>query len=161
MTINDILHISRQTSFTERNKGARFERLMASWLKTDPRFSNLIEQVWLWETFPGRKDFGGKDIGIDLVAKTDMGEYWAIQCKCYDENAYIDKNAIDSFLAASGKSFVNEIGQKKNFDVRYWISTSNNWSVTADEEIRDQFIPFKRITLSDLQASPVDWQKNI
>lgn len=159
MTINDILHIFRQTSFTERNKGARFERLMASWLKTDPRFSNLIEQVWLWEAFPGRKDFGGKDIGIDLVAKTDMGEYWAIQCKCYDENAYIDKNAIDSFLAASGKSFVNEIGQKKNFDVRYWISTSNNWSVTADEEIRDQFIPFKRITLSDLQASPVDWQK--
>lgn len=159
MTINDILHIFRQTSFTERNKGDRFERLMASWLKTDPRFSNLIEQVWLWETFPGRKDFGGKDIGIDLVAKTDMGEYWAIQCKCYDENAYIDKNAIDSFLAASGKSFVNEIGQKKNFDVRYWISTSNNWSVTADEEIRDQFIPFKRITLSDLQASPVDWQK--
>ena len=159
MSFNEVLSDFRKTSFTERNKGTRFERLIKAWFKTDPRFTEKLEAVWMWEEFPGRKDFGGKDIGIDLVAKTDMGDYWAIQCKCYDENAYIDKGEIDSFIAASGKSFVNGLGQTKTFAARYWVSTSNNWSATADEEIQNQIIPFKRITLADLQSSPVDWQK--
>ncbi len=160
MTFNEVLANFRQTSFTERNKGTRFERLIAAWFRTDPRFSEKLENVWMWEDFPGRKDFGGKDIGIDLVAKTDMGDYWAVQCKCYDEDAYIDKSQIDSFIAASGKTFLNEItGASTKFAARYWVSTSNNWSTTADEEIQNQDIPFKRITLSDLQDSPADWQK--
>ena len=90
MNFKDILHKFRTESFTEREKGTKFERLMRSWLLTDPRY-NELEKVWLWEDFPGRKDFGGTDTGIDLVAKTEMGDYWAIQCKCYAEDAVIDK----------------------------------------------------------------------
>lgn len=81
---------------------------MRSWLLTDPRY-NELEKVWLWEEFPGRKDFGGTDTGIDLVAKTEMGDYWAIQCKCYAEDAVIDKPAVDSFLATSSRTFTNEV----------------------------------------------------
>ena len=66
---------------------------MKLWFLTDPRYSNL-EKVWLWEEFPCRKDFGGKDLGIDLVARTEYGDYWAIQCKCYAEDAVIDKAII-------------------------------------------------------------------
>ena len=76
MNFKDILHKFRTESFTEREKGTKFERLMRSWLLTDPRY-NELEKVWLWEDFPGRKDFGGTDTGIDLVAKTEMGDYWA------------------------------------------------------------------------------------
>ena len=83
MNFKDILHKFRTESFTEKEKGTKFERLMRSWLLTDPRY-NELEKVWLWEDFPGRKDFGGTDTGIDLVAKTEMGDYWAIQCKCYE-----------------------------------------------------------------------------
>ena len=86
MNFKDILHKFRTESFTEKEKGTKFERLMRSWLLTDPRY-NELEKVWLWEDFPGRKDFGGTDTGIDLVAKTEMGGYWAIQCKCYAEDA--------------------------------------------------------------------------
>jgi predicted helicase len=160
MIFTKVLVNIRQTSFTERNKGTRFEGLIAAWFNTDPRFYGKLEHVWMWEDFPARKDFGGKDIGIDLVAKTDMGEYWAIQCKCYDENAFIDKKEIDSFIAASSKTFLNEVtGAATQFSAQYWVSTSNNWSATADEEIWNMDIPFKRITFSDLQSSPVDWQK--
>ena len=67
MNFKDILHKFRTESFTEREKGTKFERLMRSWLLTDPRY-NELEKVWLWEEFPGRKDFGGTDTGIDLVA---------------------------------------------------------------------------------------------
>lgn len=95
MTFNDILHKFRSESFTQKDKGTQFERLMRSWLLSDPRYSNLTK-VWLWDDFPSRADLGGKDTGIDLVARTEEGDYWAIQCKCYKEDSVIDKPAVDS-----------------------------------------------------------------
>ena len=110
---------------------------MRSWLLTDPRY-NALEKVWLWEDFPGRKDFGGTDTGIDLVAKTEMGDYWAIQCKCYAEDAVIDKPAVDSFLATSSRTFTNEVTfQTTRFAKRIWISTTNHWGSNAEEAIQD------------------------
>lgn len=159
MTFKDILRKFRTESFTEKEKGTKFERLMRSWLLTDPRY-NELEQVWLWEDFPGRKDFGGTDTGIDLVAKTDMGDYWAIQCKCYAENSIIDKPAVDSFLATSSRRFTNEITlQTAKFSNRVWISTTSHWGSNAEETIKNQEPPVTRIGLADLNASPVDWQK--
>ena len=159
MNFKDILHKFRTESFTEKEKGTKFERLMRSWLLTDPRY-NELEKVWLWEDFPGRKDFGGTDTGIDLVAKTEMGEYWAIQCKCYAEDAVIDKPAVDSFLATSSRTFTNEVTfQTTRFAKRIWISTTNHWGSNAEEAIRHQDPPFSRVGLIDLNSSCVDWQK--
>lgn len=159
MNFKDILHKFRTESFTEREKGTKFERLMRSWLLTDPRY-NELEKVWLWEDFPGRKDFGGTDTGIDLVAKTEMGDYWAIQCKCYAEDAVIDKPAVDSFLATSSRTFTNEVTyQTTRFAKRIWISTTNHWGSNAEEAIWHQDPPFSRVGLIDLNSSCVDWQK--
>ena len=159
MNFKDILHKFRTESFTEKEKGTKFERLMCSWLLTDPRY-NELEKVWLWEEFPGRKDFGGTDTGIDLVAKTEMGDYWAIQCKCYAEDAAIDKPAVDSFLATSSRTFINEVTfQTTRFSNRVWISTTNHWGSNAEEAIRNQEPPVTRVGMADLESSPVDWQK--
>lgn len=159
MNFKEILHKFRTESFTEKEKGTRFERLMRSWLLTDPRY-NELEKVWLWEEFPGRKDFGGTDTGIDLVAKTEMGDYWAIQCKCYAEDATIDKPAVDSFLATSSRKFTNEVTfQTTRFSNRVWISTTNHWGSNAEEAIRNQEPPVTRVGMADLNSSPVDWQK--
>lgn len=159
MNFKEILHKFRTESFTEKEKGTKFERLMRSWLLTDPRY-NELEKVWLWEEFPGRKDFGGTDIGIDLVAKTEMGDYWAIQCKCYAEDATIDKPAVDSFLATSSRTFTNEVTfQTTRFSNRVWISTTSHWGCNAEEAIRNQEPPVTRVGMADLNSSPVDWQK--
>lgn len=159
MSFKDILNKFRLTSFTEKEKGTRFERLMKRWLLSDPRF-NTLKYVWMWDEFPGRKDFGGSDTGIDLVAKTEDGDYWAIQCKCYQESATIDKPAVDSFIATSGKSFVDsETLQTVAFSHRLWISTTNKWGVHAEETIHNQTPPVNRIGLKDLEDSPVDWKK--
>ena len=159
MNFKEILHKFRTESFTEKEKGTKFERLMRSWLLTDPRY-NELEKVWLWEEFPGRKDFGGTDTGIDLVAKTEMGDYWAIQCKCYAEDTTIDKPAVDSFLATSSRTFTNEVTfQTTRFSNRVWISTTGHWGSNAEEAIRNQEPPVTRIGLADLNSSPVDWQK--
>lgn len=158
MTFNEILHKFRSESFTEHDKGTQFERLMRLWLLSDPRYSNLTD-VWLWEDFPSRGDLGGRDTGIDLVARADNGEYWAIQCKCYKEDAVIDKPAVDSFLATSSRQFLDvDTLQTTTFAHRLWISTTNRWGNNAEEAIKNQNPPLNRVGLVDLQTSPVDWK---
>ncbi len=159
-TINDILQEIRLKSMTERDKGTEFERLMKLWFMTDPRYNDL-EKVWLWEEFPCRKDFGGKDLGIDLVARTEYGDYWAIQCKCYAEDAQIDKGAVDSFLANSSRTFTDpETFQTKEFNNLVWVQTTRKrWGINAETAIQGLSKPFNRISLYDLEISPVDWDK--
>ena len=41
MNFKDILHKFRTESFTEKEKGTKFERLMRSWLLTDPRYNEF------------------------------------------------------------------------------------------------------------------------
>lgn len=153
-----ILNKFRAESLSERDKGYRFERLMQAYLKTSALYANLFEEVWLWTEFPFHDQFGGKDTGIDLVAKTYEGEYWAVQCKCYADGSYIDKPAVDSFLSTSGKSF--EVDDKAVFfGQRLWISTTNNWNSTAELTIQNQKPPVTRLNLIDLEADEVDWDK--
>ena len=155
-----ILNKFRKESFSEREKGYKFEKLIKAWFKTDSRYSNKLSEVWLWEEFPAKKDFGGKDLGIDLVAKTDIGDYWAIQCKCYDEKAVINKEDVDSFLATSSRTFVDPYTfQTTVFRERIWVSTTNHWGANAEESIQNQNPKVTRIGLVELETSPVDWEK--
>lgn len=159
MTFNEILTEFRQ-SVTQKEKGTKFERLMRSWLLTDPRF-NQLQTVWMWEDFPAKNEismFG--DVGIDLVARTELGEYWAIQCKCYKEDALISKGDVDTFLSTSSKTFICPFTKAKmGFSNRLWISTTNNWGKNAEDAIANQAIPVSRINLYDLEISPVDWNE--
>lgn len=160
LTIDEILADIRSNTQSEKQKGTEFERLMKRWFQTEPLYNNL-EKVWLWEEFPERKDFGGKDLGIDLVARTELGDYWAIQCKCYAENANIDKSAVDSFLANASRTFTEiESGEQTEFSNLIWVSTTRKkWGVNAEEAIHNLSKPFTRISLDTLEESTVDWGK--
>lgn len=149
----------RKLSFDEREKGAKFERLIQRWFKTDPRYSSLRE-VWLWEEFPGRKDFGGSDLGIDLVAKTDQGDFWAIQCKCYDENTVIQKHHIESTISNAYRTFIDgDTLQTKEFSNIIFVDTTRRrWGKNAEETTKGQRIPITRINLYELEQSCVDWE---
>lgn len=155
-TFAQILNKFRQDAFSERDKGYRFERLMQAYLKTTTLYANLFEEVWLWTGFPFHDQFGGKDTGIDLVARTVEGEYWAIQCKCYAADAFINKPDVDTFLSTSGKRFETESGMT-GFVQRLWISTTNKWNSTAEQTIRNQNPPVTRLNLIDLENDDVDW----
>jgi predicted helicase len=89
MSFQNVLEKYRKFSFSERDKGSRFERLMLAYLQTDPKYAFKFKKVWLWNDFTGRVDLGGSDTGIDLVALTHEGDYWAIQCKCYQDDSII------------------------------------------------------------------------
>ncbi|MFC1918123.1 DEAD/DEAH box helicase [Chloroflexota bacterium] len=159
MSFDQIIEKYRKLSFSERDKGDRFERLMQTYLQTDRQYAFLFKKVWLWNEFVGKLDLGGSDTGIDLVALTNEGDYWAIQCKCFQENSTIDKPAVDSFLSTSSREFKNENMQTTRFTHRLWISTTNKWGPNATEAIRNQNPPVTRINLHDLAEAPVDWEK--
>ena len=157
-TFQDILRDFRTGSATEREKGGKFERLMRGYLLSSPLYAKTLKTVWMWHDFPFRSQFGGSDLGIDLVAQSYEGEYWAIQCKCYLDGTTIDKAEVDSFLSTSGKTFLTD-AKHVSFSHRLWISTTNKWGTHAETTILNQTPPVNRISLYDLENDAVDWEK--
>jgi len=153
-----ILDQIRFSSFSECKKGGKFERLIKSYLLSESLYH--FQEVWLWNEFFAKNDFGGSDLGIDLVAKTDKGDFWAIQCKFYQEGGNISKHDLDSFLSTSSREFTNENYQRQKFAVRLWVDTTGeNFGRNAEETTKNQDIPLQKIGLHDLEKANVDWQK--
>lgn len=154
----DLIEKYRAESLSEAEKGTKFEELIRSYLFMLPKFHGLFSKVWLWHDFSFRKDFGsGHDLGIDLVALTVSGEYWAIQCKCYAADTYITKESVDTFLSTSGKRFSDNELMPRTFSRRLWIATTDKWSDNAESTLENQVPPVMKIGLLDLANSPVDW----
>lgn len=150
----------RNQSHSEADKGKRFERLMQAMLRTIPPYCNELQQVWLWNEFPFRQSISLHDIGIDLVAQTNDNHYWAIQCKCYRAHAKIDKEAVDTFLATSSRSFKDDDGNLHYFSFRLWIDTTDGgFTSHAAESFSGQAIPASVLQLAELAEMPVDWEE--
>ncbi|GAA3512299.1 DEAD/DEAH box helicase [Georgenia daeguensis] len=148
-TLEAILDELYFSATSESDKGTKFERLMAAYLRTDPQYADQFDEVWPWMEWPGRDGQG--DHGIDLVAKErDTGDVVAIQCKFYDPRGTLQKPDIDSFLSASGKY---------PFRRRIIVSTTDRWGHNAEAAIHGQQIPVQRIRFKDLADSAIDWSQ--
>ena len=146
-SIYDVLDHLRAAALSEADKGARFERLVQSYLRVDPVYADQFSDVWLWGEWPGNK--GKHDTGIDLVAKDRVtGGLTAIQCKFFAPTTTVSKAMIDSFLSASGTT---------DFTDRIVVSTTEKWGKNAENAIKNQAKPVRRIGLSELEHSRVDW----
>ena len=146
-TIYDVLTELRAQATSESDKGSKFERLMAEYLRTDPLYAEQFSDVYLWQDWPGRD--GKHDTGIDIVAvdRLTRGNV-AVQCKFYDPQSTVSKPDIDTFLSASGK---------EGFTQRIIVSTTDKWNLHAEDLLQGQQVPVRRIGLADLEASPIDW----
>lgn len=156
----NVINRYRNQSHSEADKGKRFERLMQAMLRTIPPYCNELQQVWLWNEFPFRQSISLHDTGIDLVALTNDNQYWAIQCKCYRAHAKIDKEAVDTFLATSSRSFKDDEGNLHYFSFRLWIDTTDGgFTSHAAESFSGQAIPASVLHLAELAEMPVDWEE--
>ena len=152
--LNQLLENYRDVSLGEREKGTYFEELTRSYLRHEPFYADLYEQVWLygdWVRAHPELGFSAKDTGIDLVAQTRVGgDFHAIQCKFYGEDYRIQKKDIDSFFTASGQ---------KPFVQRIIVTTTNNWSENAERSLENQQPPVTKIDRYALEASKIDWSR--
>src|SRR5487761_2801304 len=149
VTVHDVLDELRGSAWDERDKGDRFERLIAAYMRTDPLYVQKYDEVWRWSDWPDRNS--RPDTGIDLVARDrTTGELCAIQCKFYLPTHTLQKEDIDSFFTASGKS---------GFTSRVIVSTTDRWSRNAEEALEGQQIPVSRLRVQDLDESGIDWSQ--
>lgn len=145
----------REVALDEYDKGTHFERLMQAFLRTEPQYAELYDEVWRWSEYPERGT--RPDTGVDLVARNrDTGELTAIQCKFFSPATTVTKPMLDSFLSASGKLTVDYIPE---FSSRLVISTSDKWGKNAEDAIAGQSIPVERLRVQDLDDSSIDWSQ--
>jgi predicted helicase len=150
--LRQLLDKYRSLAPTERDKGTYLEKLSVVFLKTDATMQAQFEEAWLYSDWAKLKGVGGKDIGIDVVAKIrDSNRYCAVQCKFYADGAVIQKADTDSFFANASQDC---------FERTMFIDTTNKkWSSNALEQAEKQEKPCTIIGIPQLEASNIDWSK--
>ena len=131
-----ILERIREESRDEAEKGRWFEQLFMRVALQEPEFE--IAGIWRWPDWPEREaltGLDGRDIGVDLVARRNSGEWVAIQCKCYEDRHILGKGEIDKFLGGS---------QQEIFRLR-WIVATCRWGPNAERAIRNANPEIKQI----------------
>ncbi len=75
----------RTGKLSNAEKGIIFERLTQLYLQTAPEYCTKLQNVWVLRDVPfnirHRLNLPAPDEGIDLIARTRSGEFWAIQSK--------------------------------------------------------------------------------
>ena len=84
-------------------RGKAFELLTELFLQIDPVYRSKLKTVWHHSNLPSsiRNKLGlpYPEIGVDLVAETHDGDYWAIQCKYHhDPSRNLTYGELKSFL---------------------------------------------------------------
>jgi len=91
---------------TKLEKGKAFEELTKYYLEYNPVYNTKLKKVWLQNEIPStvlkKLNLPTNDQGIDLIAETLEGGYWAIQCKyLQDEDQTLSHRAISTFISLS------------------------------------------------------------
>jgi len=72
-------------SLKSKEKGDAFARVVQLYLQTEPEYVTKLKDVWLLDEVPvsiqRKLKLPDLDEGIDLIAKTKEGKFWAIQAK--------------------------------------------------------------------------------
>jgi superfamily II DNA or RNA helicase len=89
---------------SEKQKGDFFEQFTKAFLILDPEYATKLRNVWLLSEVPQsvseKLKLPSTDKGIDLVAETMEGEFWAVQCKYrQDTNQSLTFTEISTFTS--------------------------------------------------------------
>lgn len=138
--------IDSVSKFVQRDRGTIFEKLVLTYLTTEPTYRNLYSNVWLLADVPAEYGIPKQDNGVDLVAMQFDGKIVAIQAKFHKSK--IAKSEINSFVAELGKSY---------YQTGLIVSTVDEWSANAIDTINLNEKGISLIGLSDLRNSQIDW----
>ena len=147
-TFRQLLLEFNESSTSKADKGRIFEEFCQAFFRTDPLFANRFDEVWLWNSWPGRD--GETDSGVDLVAKEAVtGDLVAIQCKFYDPTVTISQSHLAKFL--------NVLGRPEFTSGIFISTTSKPWSPKADEQCVRFGKPVAKFGVQNFDESKVDW----
>ena len=150
-SFDQIVQSLEREKMVQRDRGTLFELLITAYLKNEPMYARLFDDVWLLNEVPGEYKIPKKDTGVDLVARNrETGELIAVQCKYYSKDTTIQKSHIDSFLNEVGKNYYSE---------GIIVTSTDKWSDNANDALLSRDKNIVRIGLSQLRESEIDWTK--
>ncbi len=130
-------------------RGRQFEHFVKWFLKNDPEWTTQIDEIWLWNEYPGQ---WGRDCGIDLIFKDKNGSTWAVQAKCYSPEYEITKSDVDKFLSESNRKEINH---------RLLIATTDRIGANARQVLDAQEKSVVRYHLTHFENAAVDYPDSI
>ncbi len=136
-------HLRRVADGSGNTEGRLFERLIESFLKADPLYSNEFDEVWMWDDYPGRG--GRSDFGVDLVAEKRDGSMCAVQCKFFNDRP-LTKRHVDSFL---------EAGSRAEFQHMMLVYTGKGYGRNAEDALKGH--DCRILDFESLASSTLDW----
>lgn len=150
-SFDKIIFDLEREEMAQRDRGTLFELLVTAYLKKEPMYARLFDEVWMLSDVPEEYGIPKKDTGVDLVAHNrETGELVAIQCKYYSINTTIQKSDIDSFLNEIGKSYYAE---------GIIVTSTDKWSNNANDALLNRDKNIARIGLSQLRESEIEWSQ--
>ena len=117
---------SELKTLDRKGKGDCFEALTLHYLQLHPKYATKLKKVWLLSKVPPRLrrklNLPAPDEGIDLIAKTIDGEFWAIQCKYREDEAKsLSRRQLSTFTDLA-------LNICNNIDLALVCTTANRFS---------------------------------
>jgi superfamily II DNA or RNA helicase len=138
-----------------KSKGDLFERFVQHFLRHDPAYVVQLSEVWLYQEVPVNVkrslNLSDQDRGIDLIALTKAGDYWAVQAKFrVDEAGSMSLRELSTFAAQVGS-----IGRGM---VRGLICATKR---ETNLEFSNASFPFQHVLLETWESLPPEFWKSI
>lgn len=147
-TFDELIKQINDNLYQQRDRGTAFEKMVVSYLKSEPVYKHKFESVWLLSEVPDKFHIPKKDLGVDIVAKDYEGKLTAVQAKFY--KGKVGKETINSFLAETGKDY---------YSAGILVSTSNELNKNAEAAMQFMTKPITIIGLNQLKNADINWQK--
>ena len=153
-SIEDVLQVLDETSTTNREKGDKFEMLVASFLRFNPEHKSIYETVMKWSEWPTRPT--RRDIGVDLIARRrEDGELVAIQCKFKGINWKVGYEEVASFLVAASLSDIKRLVLVVTTD----LTEEAQFALDEWSELMSGDMIIEKVGLEMFRDSWVDWSR--
>ena len=149
ITMDKVLDTFRAMSHSTREQGLYYEKFCRLVLLKAKMFQEVAE-AWLWKNFPYGQS--KQDTGIDVVARTHTGEFWAIQCKFWENP--VTKEDIDSFFSFSGGMFKGPNGIPCKY-ARKILFTTTELNKNA-QQLVDSYSDTQLIVTRDIESLGLD-----
>ena len=144
----------------KREKGDFFENLTLEIFKNSVFFTERFDfaEVMLWGDFSrAYKVEQKKDYGVDLVARTKNGEFFAIQCKCLAQKR-LDLDKLKTFLTW-GEFERNDGGEPIEISRRFLFHTCREITKEAWQALNQKKgIPCEIFDYAKLKEMQFDWK---
>lgn len=153
-SFENIEYIIRKNSKNTVQLGEHFANLCKYFFDNSKYFKSIFRRTWHWRDWPY---CWGRDKGIDLVAQTYSGDYWAIQAKGYEKKYSPNKKDFDTFLSES---------ERKNKDNELFFSTrlmiASSWkTIETKNFLESKIIPTQTFLRKKFLDAEFNWPNNL